>query len=182
MVPGKGLIAAGAVLAAVGASDRGGAAAQEFGAGTPTPPWHVECTTLASETGPACELYAVAISQAGGRPADMVVQIGSYDASGEIVIVLVGYGVGFGEAPASIRVDDAMMLGLARSGADVRCGPRTCHIGGISATALLSAAASGRDLIVVAVDDAGGTVEFAFPLDYFADGFLEWQRRLQSPS
>ena len=179
MVSAKGLIAGGLALLAAGATPAGG---QEFGVGTETPPWHVECTRLPAAGEPACELYAVAISDAGGQPVDMVVQIGSYDASGEITIVLVGYGVGFGEAPASIRVDDAMMLGLAEPPRDIRCTGRVCQIGGISATALLSAAASGRDLVVVGVDGAGRGIEFGFPLDYFADGFLEWQRRQEDAS
>ena len=156
--------------------------AQEFGVGTETPPWHIECAQLPAEGRPTCELYAVAISDIGTQPADMVVQIGSYGGAGDITIVLVGYGVGFSQAPASIRVDESLMLGLATPTGDIRCGGRTCHIGGISATALLSAAATGRDLVVVGVDGAGRPLEFAFPLDFFADGFLEWQRRLEEAS
>ena len=178
MVPRQGLIAA----ALVGLTSATPLASEEFGQGTETPPWHIECTELPAERRPTCELYAVAISDTGAGAADMVVQIGSYGAPGDITVVLVGYGVGFGTPPASIRVDDAMMLGLANPPVDVRCDGRTCHIGGISATALLSAAAAGRDLVVVGVDGAGRALEFAFPLDFFADGFLEWQRRLEDAS
>ncbi len=182
MVLGTALIGAALTLGGGGTVPGTALRVQEFGAGTETPPWHIECTRLPAAGSPACELYAVAISDAEGRPVDMVVQIGSYDGAGGITIVLVGYGVGFGEAPASIRVDDAMMLGLGGSTADIRCTGRVCHIGGISATALLSAAAAGRDLVVVGLDGAGRPVEFAFPLDYFADGFLEWQRRQEEAS